>query len=188
MLPYRNNASSYSQLNTQDIPGALAGSKTVGNFHTTQRSQWRTINETGDIPGAQTGTLKIAPCTNRRTNPLNPQYAYLGQQDLGAKNINDPYGDGGSSMSNKFVAVQKQLESKKNKPTQRINDVVEDKKEFKKDMAKFYDVAQADTKEINLKDIHANPAAAEEAQLEKQSAKSGKENSAYNRPGTTSSV
>ncbi len=38
LLPFRNNAASYSQLNTADIAGALTGSKTLGNFHTTQRT------------------------------------------------------------------------------------------------------------------------------------------------------
>lgn len=50
------------------------------------------MNQTGDIHGAQVGTLKKAPATVRATNPLNPEYQIPGNQEL-ATTQNDPYGN-----------------------------------------------------------------------------------------------
>jgi len=62
------------------------------------RRQVRPVNEIGDIPGGQAGTLKKAFKGNRSVNPLTPNYLYPG----GTENVdamNDPYGEKVSSMS-----------------------------------------------------------------------------------------
>lgn len=39
-----------------------------------QRKDVRDMNKTGDIDGAQAGTLKRGTMSKRLTNPLNPDY------------------------------------------------------------------------------------------------------------------
>ncbi len=70
------------------------GTKTMGNFHTFTRSQWIKTNNTIDVPGAQPSTLKKCPTTNRNTNPLNPQYSYPGQSELGPNYMSNAFGEG----------------------------------------------------------------------------------------------
>jgi hypothetical protein len=36
----------------KDIPGTVVGSKTIGNFHSRDRKEYREINKTEDVPGA----------------------------------------------------------------------------------------------------------------------------------------
>ena len=46
---------------------------------------------TKDIKGAWADTKKKGIVTDRQTNPLNPDYKYLGAKELGEKFYNNPY-------------------------------------------------------------------------------------------------
>lgn len=75
-----------SSLTTSDILGCTSGTKGLGNFHNRQRKDWRSINNTKDIPGAQPNTLKKGPVTKRVTHPLVPEYQIPGRLELSNKN------------------------------------------------------------------------------------------------------
>lgn len=47
-----------------------------------ERKQFREINKTDDIEGANSGSLKKAPTTKRQLNPLSPEYKFPGHTDL----------------------------------------------------------------------------------------------------------
>ena len=57
----------------------MSSSKGLGAFANRNRNQFREINQTGDIFGAQASTLKKGPMTKRTTNPLNPSYVTPGE-------------------------------------------------------------------------------------------------------------
>ena len=70
-------------LRTTDILGATAGSKGLGvfaDFH--KRKDFRSVNQTEDIEGAQAGSLKRGTQTKRVTNPLDPVYQIPGSTEL----------------------------------------------------------------------------------------------------------
>ena len=78
-------------LNTKDIGGAQANTKSKGAFANIERRQVRPVNDTKDIAGGQADTLKRGAGSDRHINPLNPFYQYPG----GTENINlqnDPFG------------------------------------------------------------------------------------------------
>lgn len=56
----------------------MASTKGKGTFYDRERKDFRDINQTGDIFGAQVSTLKKAPTTERQTNPLSPDYKIPG--------------------------------------------------------------------------------------------------------------
>lgn len=70
-------------LKTQDILGATASSKGKGVFaeHHARR-EFRQVNNTLDIEGAQGGSLKRGTNTLRNTNPLDPNYQIPGHTEL----------------------------------------------------------------------------------------------------------
>jgi hypothetical protein len=77
----------YFKLELNDIPEALPGSlNKVKNVKSNDGSL-----KIGDVPGAQTSTLKRGITTTRQTNPLNPQYNLLGGKEL-PNEYNNPYG------------------------------------------------------------------------------------------------
>lgn len=80
-----------TSLNTTDIHGCKIGTKGLGNFHSRERRGFRVTNEKNDIIGAQPDSLKKCPQTNRQTHPLDPEYQFLGRNEL--KNINDAFGE-----------------------------------------------------------------------------------------------
>lgn len=45
-----------------------------------------------DVPGATAGSLKKGIVTTRTTNPVNPDYKYIGDVELSKTNPNNPYG------------------------------------------------------------------------------------------------
>jgi hypothetical protein len=68
-------------LHTEDIPGAYPGWKAPhhidGSFAKTGRKQFRVINATRDIPGANADSKHNYIVTKRVTNPLQPSYRGL---------------------------------------------------------------------------------------------------------------
>lgn len=78
-----------TSLKTKDIQGCACTTKGLGNFHTRVRRTFFDTNVTKDILGAQPDTVKKSPDTLRKTNPLVPEYQYLGRLDL--ENKNDKY-------------------------------------------------------------------------------------------------
>lgn len=70
-------------LRNEDINGSKAN--TTGNqiIKKKERKEWRPINQTDDIPGAQSNTLKKGIITKRCLDPLTPAYKVPGHfQDL----------------------------------------------------------------------------------------------------------
>lgn len=96
----RKNAESHSSLLVKDIHGAQASTKAIGNFTFYKRKDDpKKITNTQDIPGAQVGTLKNCPQTDRKTNPLQPFYDLPGE-----KECKNEFGGPTSSMDPKFMA------------------------------------------------------------------------------------
>lgn len=62
--------------------GAAASSKGMAILRDAQRREFREINKTDDIEGAQAGSLKKAPQTKRCYDPLNPKYDLPGAKEL----------------------------------------------------------------------------------------------------------
>ncbi len=84
-LPYKYPI--YFKLELNDIPEAQPGSlNKVKNLKSNDGNL-----KIGDVPGAQTSTLKRGITTIRQSNPLNPQYNLLGAKELLNDN-NNPYG------------------------------------------------------------------------------------------------
>lgn len=68
-----------ASLRTEDIAGAKASSKGLGVFAENHlRKDYREINRTDDIEGAQSGSLRKGVKTNRISNPLDPSYTIPG--------------------------------------------------------------------------------------------------------------
>ena len=69
----------YYSLTTKDIEGTQIGWRLIPQVNPPMeaRRHFRNTNFMGDIPGAQADTLKRSICTNRRVNPLNPEYMSL---------------------------------------------------------------------------------------------------------------
>jgi len=97
----------------------------------------RVLTNTQDVPGAQVGTLKKFPDTNRHTNPLVPAYNVPGHSES-----QGPF-DGKVLSSMHPVNVAKR-QKEDPKPATNLASVVKDHKEFKKDLGKFFDVPQAE--------------------------------------------
>jgi hypothetical protein len=73
-----------ASLRTEDINGAKASTKGLGVFSENHhRKDYRQINQTDDIEGAKSGSLKKGPTTNRILNPLDPAYDFPGAKELG---------------------------------------------------------------------------------------------------------
>jgi hypothetical protein len=84
MPPARQDNKLLASLRTEDILGAKASSKGMGVFaENHERKEYRQINRTDDIEGAQSGSLRKGVKTNRISNPLDPSYTVPGQQELG---------------------------------------------------------------------------------------------------------
>lgn len=92
----------FGLLSTGDIKGAQHGTKMQGNFHDRSRSYWVNTNNTQDVPGAQPMTLQKGITSDRKTNPLAPEYTLPGSKEV---RENDVYG--GSSMSKAWIAERK---------------------------------------------------------------------------------
>ena len=139
------------QLNTRDIVGAAPGTKRLGNFHSVDRKHFIETNNTKDIGGAQSSTIKRGLQSTRQTNPLNPSYTLPGASEVGQNNENNPYNDNGSSMGAKYMQLKKQQEAKQEAARQKtLKETVAEKAAFKKDMAKFYAVNPSLTKQVDL--------------------------------------
>jgi hypothetical protein len=83
MPPARKDDRLIASLRTDDIIGAKAGTKGVrGLDNGMQRSPERQVNRTDDIEGAQSGSLRKCPRTNRVSNPLDPSYDVPGHKEL----------------------------------------------------------------------------------------------------------
>lgn len=78
-------------LQTNDILGAEANSKSLGAFAHFKRRQVRDVLATEDIFGTQCGTAKKGIQTKRCMNPLSPSYVLPGAADKNTTEINDPY-------------------------------------------------------------------------------------------------
>ena len=52
LLPVRTRGGFFDGLEIKDIPGTAVGSRRMGNFHSKERTQYRAINATDDVPGA----------------------------------------------------------------------------------------------------------------------------------------
>jgi hypothetical protein len=90
-------------LQTKDIIGAEADSKSKGQFtYYQRRDPPKQLTQNEDIPGSKCGTLKLAIITERQTNPLNPEYQVPGNKETGG--LNDPYGLAGCSV-NKYTRI-----------------------------------------------------------------------------------
>jgi hypothetical protein len=74
-------------LKLTDIDGSQFGSKNRINKYNSKYSGL--VIE--DVPGAQSSSLKKGISTQRKTNPLNPQYFLPGQKEI-IKPENNPYG------------------------------------------------------------------------------------------------
>ena len=105
-------------MQTSDINGAAAGSKTRGNFTWKTREQFQSMPKAyNDCPGVSVGTLKRSIETKRQVNPLNPAYQNPGHTEPGAGL--DCFGDGfgardGCSMFKSFT--QNALNAGKDEP------------------------------------------------------------------------
>eukprot|EP00357_Protocruzia_adherens_P027080 CAMPEP_0114998538 /NCGR_PEP_ID=MMETSP0216-20121206/15566_1 /TAXON_ID=223996 /ORGANISM="Protocruzia adherens, Strain Boccale" /LENGTH=672 /DNA_ID=CAMNT_0002363153 /DNA_START=143 /DNA_END=2162 /DNA_ORIENTATION=+ len=69
-----------SSLNTNDIAGATSGTKGVGPAGKNRRD-YRKTNDISDLAGASAGSLKKCRETTRCTNPLDPTYSLIGDQE-----------------------------------------------------------------------------------------------------------
>ena len=63
-----------------------------------------------DVPGAQPGTLKKCPETNRHTNPIWPMYEYPGQSELGPGYKTNAFGDKPTSSMDPEYMKERKLE------------------------------------------------------------------------------
>lgn len=83
-------------LDTKDIGGAQAGTKTIGAFtHYKRRAeQVRKVGNNDDVFGSKCGSLRKGIETKRALNPLQPAYRLPGEgANPGKTEINDPYGN-----------------------------------------------------------------------------------------------
>lgn len=114
-------------LKVDDIDGCAVGTKNrINKF----QAPYELNLNIKDIPGALSGSLKKGIITERNTNPINPNYKYIGEQELGNKFENDPYAD--------FKLVQNQQQ---NHQSNKIN-LTNQKNKIQEDFEKF----QADNK------------------------------------------
>ncbi|CAD8051844.1 unnamed protein product [Paramecium sonneborni] len=74
-------------LETTDIEGCHVGAISDHFLMKQKRSQFRAINDTKDVPGAQVGTLRKGLLNHRGTNPLTPEYQLLGRNEIYNPNI-----------------------------------------------------------------------------------------------------
>lgn len=79
-----------TSLKTTDIHGCASSTKGLGNFHTRIRRGHMTTNDTSDIDGCYTGSLKKGPDTVRQLHPLDPDYQMPGRNEL--SNVSDAFG------------------------------------------------------------------------------------------------
>lgn len=63
-----------TSLKTSDILGCNTESKILGNFHSRIRREFKKTNETADVIGAQSGSLKKSLISTRMISPLDPDY------------------------------------------------------------------------------------------------------------------
>lgn len=77
-------------MRTKDIAGAQASTKGLGIFaNVKRREDIKCSLNNADVIGANSGSLKKGPVTNRRTNPLLMDYKYPGAESLVDKH--DPF-------------------------------------------------------------------------------------------------
>ena len=74
-----NVDNSKNSLSNDDIDGTLPGSK---NYYANYRYNNKERYETSDILGASADTRKYGIITNRNTNPLQPNYQYIGNSEV----------------------------------------------------------------------------------------------------------
>jgi len=85
--PKNVNKATSSDLKTNDIDGAQAGSS---NKHITNLATRNEVNKVTDIPGAQTGSLRKGMTSTRHLDPLWPAYTLPGHSEpapVYAKNL-----------------------------------------------------------------------------------------------------
>jgi|LakMenEpi03Aug12_release.lakeMendotaPanAssembly.Ray.scaffolds.fasta_scaffold874738_1 hypothetical protein len=63
-----------TSLKTKDILGCNTGTKILGNFHSRLRRDIKKTNDTSDVIGAQSGSLKKSLISTRIISPLDPDY------------------------------------------------------------------------------------------------------------------
>ncbi|CAD8168322.1 unnamed protein product [Paramecium octaurelia] len=80
--PITINKCASSTLTTQDIVGAQAGSHSQHFLRSSDRKDYRQINNIQDIEGVQAGSLKKGIVSKRYTNPLMPAYQMPGNVEL----------------------------------------------------------------------------------------------------------
>ncbi|CAD8177716.1 unnamed protein product [Paramecium pentaurelia] len=80
--PITINKSASSTLVTQDIIGAQAGSHSQHFLRSSDRKDYRQINNVQDIEGVQAGSLKKGIVSKRYTNPLMPAYQMPGNAEI----------------------------------------------------------------------------------------------------------
>ena len=101
-------------MKVDDIEGSKVGSKNrINKF----QSAYDTNLNVHDVPGAIVGSLKKGIVTQRNTNPINPNYKYIGDSDIGPTNINNPYGrkeqtDAASEIANNKEKIEEPTSSK----------------------------------------------------------------------------
>ena len=77
-------------MRTKDVSGAQASTKGLGIFaNVKRREDIKCSLNNADVIGAQVGSLKKGPVTQRRTNPLLMDYKYPGAESLIDKH--DPF-------------------------------------------------------------------------------------------------
>lgn len=138
-------------LSINDIDGTKSGTKGMRAFKNYSRREFRETNKTGDISGAQVGTLLKAPVTNRATNPLNPQYQLLGAKELG-ENFNE-YAENNSAHANKPTTAPVNTREQKNMFAKIDRQLSLDKETFRKDVGSFFGTAPGFMQEIDVKEI-----------------------------------
>ena len=95
------------------------------------------MNRTDDIHGANVGSLRKAPATNRISNPLNPDYNVPGAKEL--KSAEDAYAK--SSMQFNVKQVGGNAEKAQ-------------REALKTDYAKFYDISRKDAYDLDANKVY----------------------------------
>jgi hypothetical protein len=98
-----------------DIDGSQVGTKNrINKF----QSPFDYNLNVCDVPGAIAGSLKKGIVTERNTNPINPKYKYIGEQELGKFHINDPYANGLRKHTPTLELSKEELNTKETKDKQ----------------------------------------------------------------------
>lgn len=139
-------------LKTNDILGSQVGTKNrINKF----QSPFNYNLNLTDIKGAKAGSLKKGITTERNTNPINPAYKYIGEQELGKFHINDPYAD--SLRKGEEKVNENYNEGKSNNVNQKqISSKVEKTKDNKSVLKRDQNQANEKTSEIKDERLEFN--------------------------------